>query len=141
MKHKLVFSNLLLVSLFLALAPTALATSNWYVDGVHGSDNDDCKSRQTACKTIGHAISLAHSGDSVMVAAATYTENLTIGISLKIAGSGTMPTIDGGGKDRVVTIPNDDGNGHLLKNDQRGKLRPDKQSGICDMGAFERQHD
>jgi hypothetical protein len=33
-----------------------------------------------------------------------------------------------------------DGNGHLLKTDQRGKPRPDKEdTGGCDTGAFERQ--
>jgi hypothetical protein len=35
-----------------------------------------------------------------------------------------------------------DGNGHLLKTDQRGKLRPDKEdTGGCDRGAYERQKD
>jgi hypothetical protein len=77
----------------LALAPTALASSRWYVDGVNGSDNNDCKSAQTACKTIEHAVSLASSGDSIMVATATYTENVTIGFSLTIVGSGSSTTI------------------------------------------------
>ena len=65
MKHKLTFNSLLL----LALAPAAFASSTWYVNGVNGSDSDNCKSSTTARKTIGHAISLAHSGDSIMVAA------------------------------------------------------------------------
>jgi hypothetical protein len=74
---------------------------------VNGSDNNNCETRQHACKTIGHAISLAHSGDSIMVAAATYTENLTIAFSLKIAGSSAATTIiDGGGNNTVVAIPN-----------------------------------
>jgi hypothetical protein len=35
-----------------------------------------------------------------------------------------------------------DGLGHLLKSDQRGKPRPDKEdTGGCDMGAYERQSD
>ena len=98
-------SSLLLLVLFLALAPTALASSTWYVDGVNGSDNNDCTSPQAACKTIGHAISLASSGDSIMVAAATYTENLSIGFSLKVIGSGAATTIiEGGGVNTVVTI-------------------------------------
>jgi hypothetical protein len=64
-------------------------------------------SSATACKTIGHAISLASSGDTVMVAPATYTEDLTIVISLKIVGSGASSTIiDGRGGNRVVTICN-----------------------------------
>jgi hypothetical protein len=95
-------SSLLLLALFLALAPTASASNTWYVDGVNGSDNNNCKSPQTACKTIGHAISLASSGDSVMVAAATYTENLTIRIGLKIVGSGASTTIIDGGRGRGV---------------------------------------
>jgi hypothetical protein len=104
-KHRIVFINLSLATLFLALAPTALASTKWYVDGQHGRDNNNCKSPQRACKTIGHAISLAHSGDSTMVAAATYTENLFINFSLKMIGSGAKTTIiDGGGVNTVVTI-------------------------------------
>ena len=106
MRHRHAFSSLLALAVFLSLAPTALASSTWYVDAVHGSDNNDCKSPQTACKTIGHAISLASARDSIMVAAATYTENLTIRVSLKIVGSGATTTIiDGGGVSTVVTIP------------------------------------
>jgi hypothetical protein len=94
------------IVLFLALAPFAMATT-WYVNGVNGSDNNNCLSSTTACKTIGHAISHASSGDSIKVAAATYTENLTIGISLSVAGSSASTTIiDGGGKGTVVTISN-----------------------------------
>src|SRR5215467_5477710 len=106
MKSRLVvFSRLLLVPLFLALSPIALANPTGYVDGVNGNDSNDCKSRQTACKTIGHAISLASSGDTIGVGPATYTENLTIGISLTIVGSGAAKTIvDGGGVNRVFTI-------------------------------------
>jgi hypothetical protein len=35
MKHKLRFSSLLAMALFLALAPAALAGNAWYVDGVN----------------------------------------------------------------------------------------------------------
>src|SRR5215469_2720519 len=97
----------LLAALFLTLVPTTLFSSTWYVDGVHGSDSNTCKLPNTACKTIGHAISLASSGDTVIVAAATYSENLTISKSLKIIGSGASTTIiDGGGKGTVVAISN-----------------------------------
>jgi hypothetical protein len=107
MKRRFVFINLLLLALFLALAPTALASSTWYVDGVNGSDRNNCKTAQTACKTIGHAISLAHSGDSIMVAAATYTENLTINFNVKMIGSGSSTTkIDGNLVKTVVAISN-----------------------------------
>ena len=102
-------SSLLLLALFLALVPTAVASTTWYVNGVNGSDNNNCKSPQTACKTIGHAISLAHSGDSIMVAVATYKENLTIRLSLTLIGAGASTTIiDGGYITTVVTISNAD---------------------------------
>jgi hypothetical protein len=96
-------SKLLLV-LFLAMAPTALA-SIWYVDGVHGNDQNNCKTRQTAGKTIGHAISLASSGDTIGIGPATYTENLTINLDLNLIGSGASTTIiDGGQINTVVTV-------------------------------------
>jgi hypothetical protein len=104
MKCRLAFMLLVWI---LALSPTALASNTWYVDGVNGHDQNDCKSPQTACKTIGHAISLAHSGDSIKVAPATYTENLTIAFNLTIVGSCAQTTIiDGGGFNTVVTISN-----------------------------------
>ncbi len=91
--------------LFLALASTAWAHT-WYADGASGSDSNTCQSVSTACKTIGHAIDLAHSGDIIRVAAAIYTENLTISYSLSIVGANANTTIiDGGGMGVVVTIP------------------------------------
>ena len=106
MKDKLTFSSLLLLALFSALAP-ALASTTWYVSGANGNDANNCLSPTTACKTIGHAISLAASGDSIMVAAATYRGNLTISKSLNIIGSSAQTTIiDGGGHNTVVTISN-----------------------------------
>src|ERR1700674_2220960 len=105
MKHQLLKHKLMLrlLVLFLALGLTAHASSRWYVDGVNGSDNNDCRSPQTACKTIGHAISLASPRDSIKVAAATYKEKLTIGLSLKVIGSGRKTTIvDGGASGTVV---------------------------------------
>src|ERR1700686_1044632 len=63
---------LTLLALFVALAPRALASTTWYVNGVNGSDTYNCLSSESGCKTIGHAISLASSGDSIKVAPATY---------------------------------------------------------------------
>jgi len=91
MKYKLL-NGLLLTAIAAALAPAAVATT-WYVNGVTGSDGNNCMSTTTPCKTIGHAISLAPSGDSIIVAPATYTENLTIGKSLTILGPGSSTTI------------------------------------------------
>ena len=47
------------------------------------------------------------------------------------------PAIDAGNPNGCT-----DGQGHLLKTDQRGMLRPDREDQTgCDMGAFERQSD
>jgi len=104
MKARLL-TSFLLAELLLALASSAMASTTLYVNGVSGSDSNPCTSGTTACKTIGHAISLAASGDTIVVAAAAYSENLAIGINLTITGSGSKTTIiDGGGIHTVVTI-------------------------------------
>jgi hypothetical protein len=88
-----------------AAVPTAMASSKWYVDGVHGSDNNNCKSRQHACKTISNALSLTLPGDLIFVAPATYHETLFIYFNLEIIGSGAKTTIvDGGGVNSQVVV-------------------------------------
>jgi hypothetical protein len=66
------------MALFLLLAPTALASTTWYVNGVSANDANTCTSPTSACKTIRHAISLASSGDYIMVGAATYEARLLL---------------------------------------------------------------
>jgi len=104
MKGKLLASFRFAVVLA-ALSSTAVASTTWYVNGVSGSNSNACTSAITACKTIGHAISLGVSGDSIKVAPATYKERLTIGISLKILGSNAKTTIlDGSGSIGPVVV-------------------------------------
>jgi len=91
------------IALFFVMATPALANTTWYVNGVSGSDSYNCISSQAACKTIGHAISMASSGDTIEVAAGTYSENLTINLSLSLIGSGGT-IINGEGINTVVTI-------------------------------------
>lgn len=94
-----------LLTLLVALSSNALAVTTWYVNGVSGSDGNNCMAPTSPCKTVGHAISLASAGDSVMVAAATYRENLTVGMSLKIVGASASTTIlDGGGSNTVINV-------------------------------------
>jgi hypothetical protein len=101
------FVSFSFLALSLALAPIALASTTWYVDGVTGSDSNDCKSATTVCKMISHAIGQASSGDSFMIAPATYAENLTVNFSLNVVGASSKTTIiDGGGGGPVVAIPN-----------------------------------
>jgi hypothetical protein len=111
------------------MGSTASASTTRYVNGVTGSDSNNCLSPTTACKTIGHAISLSLSGDSIRVSAATYKENLDIDFNLNILGSSAATTIiDGGGYNTVVTVPKSgtqvtlskvtirNGNGHGIYN-------------------------
>jgi hypothetical protein len=127
------------LTLFAAM-PTVLASTTWYVNGMSGSDSNNCMSAQTACKRIGHAISLAASGDSITVGAATYAENLTIGFSLGIVGSGASTTvIDGGGKNTVVTIPNTSARVTLSKVAIRNGLAA-SGGGIYNSGALTISH-
>ena len=86
-----------------------IVVNNRYVDGGKGRDSNDCLSVQTACQTITHAIALASSGDSIVVAGlaspATYKEHLTIGKSLNVLGAGASTTIvDGAGVATVVSV-------------------------------------
>ena len=102
MKSKLICISTLTL---LAIVPAALA-SNWYVDGKHGSDNNNCKSRQHACKTLSNALLLTLPGDSIFVAPATYHEGLYIPFNLKIFGSGAKTTIVdcGGGSCQAAVV-------------------------------------
>jgi hypothetical protein len=138
MKSRLMFHSVPVLALFLALTPIALASNTWYIDGVNGSDNNDCKSPQTACKTIGHAISLASSGDAIRVAAATYKENLSIGLSLKVVGSGANTTIiDGGGVNTVVRISSATAHVTLSKvTVQNGSVTNGRGGGIYNGGTL-----
>src|SRR5579863_1577048 len=96
---------LLFPALFLVLVPAVLASSTWYVNGADGDDSNNCTSTTTACKTIGRAIALSASGDSIMVAPSTYTGIYTINFNLTITGAGAATTIlDGGGSGPVLTI-------------------------------------
>ncbi len=85
--------TLMRFAVLILFAPAVLASTTWYVNGASGSDSDNCLSAQAACKTIGHAISLAESGDTVMVSAATYTEVLRVSRNLNLIGAGASTTI------------------------------------------------
>jgi hypothetical protein len=125
----------------LALCVPIASATTWYVNGISGSNTNTCLSPTTACKTIKHAISLAVSGDSIIVAAATYKERLTIGKNLKILGSGAPTTIiDGGGVNTVVTISNTSAHVTLSKltvrNGHAGSGTAQRGGGISNVGTL-----
>jgi predicted outer membrane repeat protein len=93
-----------LLGAVIMLASPALA-GTWYVNGVNGDDGNNCKTQTTACATIGHAISLAASGDTIRIAAATYQENLSIPFKLTLNGAKAATTIiDGTNTANVFTV-------------------------------------
>ena len=57
-----------------------------YVDGATGSNTPDCTNPANPCATIGHALSQAADGDTILVAQGTYTENLVITKTVTLKG-------------------------------------------------------
>jgi predicted outer membrane repeat protein len=93
----------ILGALLLLSAP--VLGSTWYVNGVSGDDGNNCKTAANACGTIGHAISLAASGDTIQIAATTYQENLSIPVNLTLNGAKAATTIvDGTTTANVFTV-------------------------------------
>jgi len=129
--------KLAVMVLSLALAPAALASNKWYVDGVNGDDGNNCRSWANACGTIGHAISLSASGDSILIAAATYEENLNIPFSLNLSGADAKKTIiDGGYNLSVITI--NSSSAHVLLSNltiQKGAA-PTRGGGVYNPGTL-----
>src|SRR5579864_4814331 len=102
--------RLMVLSVSMALAPAALASTTWYVNGTTGNDSNNCLTPATACATIGGAISRTAAGDSVVIAAGTYTENLLINLNLNLRGAGAGKTMIDGGSHNV-----DGGGGRVLE--------------------------
>ena len=93
-----------ILGVLMMLSSPALA-GTWYVNGVSGDDGNSCKTKTMACATIGHAISLAASGDTIQIAAATYQENLSITFNLTLNGAKATTTIvDGTNTANVFTV-------------------------------------
>jgi hypothetical protein len=79
-----------------------------------GTDTPDCTNSASPCKTIGFAIGQATAGDTIEIAAGTYSENnLSITINLTIHGAGQSSgatcaagatCIDGSAADQVIAV-------------------------------------
>lgn len=95
---------LLPLVVLVGVSSPALART-WYVDGAHGRDRNNCSTKTKPCRTIHHAVSLAASGDTIQIAAATYRENLTIPFNLTLNGANAATTIvSGNSKANVLTV-------------------------------------
>jgi hypothetical protein len=138
MKSALTTSRLPLLALFMTLGLNALASTTWYVNGTQGNDHNTGTSASTAFRTIGRAISYSASGDSIVVASATYTENLSIGFNLTIVGANARTTIvDGGHSSTTITIGNTSAHVSLAELTIRnGSGRSHGGGGIYNLGTL-----
>lgn len=83
-------------------APSAVT---WYVSPT-GSDGNTCQTPGAACATIGAAVGKASNGDTIEIAAGTYTEHdVQISKQLTLNGAGADATfVDGGAAGRIFEV-------------------------------------
>jgi len=85
-----VLAILFLVTLLSGLGGVTVIQANadtLFVDGASGSDPaNNCQNPASPCATIGQALSQSMNGDTILVAEETYTETLSIGISVTLKG-------------------------------------------------------
>jgi nitrous oxidase accessory protein NosD len=74
-----------LVTLAVGVATAGAAGATLYVSASNGSDLNGCTA-SSPCKTIGHAVATASSGDTVIVEAGTYHETVTVSKTLSLIG-------------------------------------------------------
>jgi hypothetical protein len=76
-----------LLGVLAGVSPALADPNTFYVDGAGGSDTGSCGTNTAPCKTISHTLNArASEGDIIRVAQGTYTENLTVNISVTIEG-------------------------------------------------------
>ncbi|GEM_PF-6115931 len=84
----------LILGVFFVIVPHARAANTYYVNGNTGNDANSGLTLALAKKTISNAITTASAGDTIVVVAATYNEDLVIDKKLTITGKQADGTTD-----------------------------------------------
>jgi parallel beta-helix repeat protein len=77
----------------LAAADVAVASGTTRYVSPTGTDTGDCSNSGSPCLTINYAVGQANAGDTISVAAGTYTESVSVTEQLSLVGSGASNTI------------------------------------------------
>lgn len=96
MKTRILFASFLALAVcgLLLLSPLVMAVADLHVDGSTGNDlGNDCANATNPCATITYALDQAGAGDTIAIAAGTYTEALIIERDVTLVGSETDEVI------------------------------------------------
>lgn len=106
----LFFSATMIILMFVA-APARAATT-YYVNANTGNDGNTCLTAATACETINGAMGKASNGDTIIVAAGTYDETITVNIAVSLQGAQAGNHVSGrtpGGPDESTILSSSGG--------------------------------
>jgi nitrous oxidase accessory protein NosD len=98
-------SSVLAIAVMAVLSPSIAAANddgNIFFVAPSGSDGNSCTA-SAPCRTIGHAVSMAGAGDTVVVRRGTYREDVAVPVGLALHGVGN-PTIDAAGLDNGIVV-------------------------------------
>lgn len=94
--HSTLFLLVVIVALAFAARPVVHAATNRYLDPA-GADSGDCSNPATPCRTLVYALGQALAGDTLMLAAGTYTgpgnQHVIINKAITLDGAGPALTI------------------------------------------------
>lgn len=87
MRAVAVAAALAATSILVAGTVPAYGATTFYVNAATGADSNTCGASTSPCQTIGQAVENATGGDTIMVAAGTYPESVSIYKSVTLEGA------------------------------------------------------